>query len=86
MILLKKKTGAPQVVFSKATVPAETFAYRKLMGPKGSGRVGGVGSGVTSNQLRAKHSGQIGTESLGIVSLLLQEVRSLRQEVAYLKA
>ena len=74
LILLKKKTGAPEVVFSEATMPAETFAYRKLMGPESSGRVKGVGSGITSNQLRAKHSGQSGTESSGIMSLLLKEV------------
>ena len=65
---------------------AETFAYRKLMGPESSGRVRGVGSRATSNQLHAKHSGQSGTKSSGIVSLLLKEVQSLRQEVAYLKA
>ncbi|KAJ8420495.1 hypothetical protein Cgig2_027867 [Carnegiea gigantea] len=75
-------TGASEVVFSKDTVPAETFAYHKLMGPESSGRVRGVGSGVTSNQLIAKRNCQSGTEpsDSSIVSLLLKEVQSLRQE------
>ncbi|KAJ8441284.1 hypothetical protein Cgig2_013699 [Carnegiea gigantea] len=57
-------TGASKVVFSEATVPAETLAYHKLMGPESSGRVRGVGSGVTSNQLIANRNCQSGTEPL----------------------
>ncbi|KAJ8438347.1 hypothetical protein Cgig2_015274 [Carnegiea gigantea] len=78
----KFMTGASEVVFSEATVLAETFAYHKLMGPESSGRVRGVGSGVTSNQLIGKRNCQSGTEpsDSSIVSLLLKEVQSLRQE------
>ncbi|KAJ8422360.1 hypothetical protein Cgig2_033888 [Carnegiea gigantea] len=54
--------AASEVVFSEATVPAETFAYHKLMGPESSGRVRGVEYGVTSNQLIAKRNCQSGTE------------------------
>ncbi|KAJ8430159.1 hypothetical protein Cgig2_005521 [Carnegiea gigantea] len=36
--IVKRKTGASEVVFSEATVPAETFAYHKLTGPESSGR------------------------------------------------
>ena len=69
-------------------MPAETFAYHKFMGPESSGRVRGVGSRVTSNQLNAKHNCQSRTEhsDSSIVSLLLKEVQSLRQEVTYLKS
>ena len=58
------------------------------MGPESSGRVRGVGSGVTSNQLIGKRNCQSGTEpsDSSIVSLLLKEVQSLRQEVTYLKS
>ena len=85
---MKRKTGASEVVFSEATVSIDTFAYHKLMGPESSGRVRGVGSGVTSNQLIGKRNCQSGTEpsDSGIVSLLLKEVQSLRQEVTYLKS
>ncbi|KAJ8427893.1 hypothetical protein Cgig2_008511 [Carnegiea gigantea] len=56
--IVKRKTGASEVVFSEATVPIETFAYHKLMGPESSRRVRGVGSGVTSTQLNAKRNCQ----------------------------
>ncbi|KAJ8433691.1 LOW QUALITY PROTEIN: hypothetical protein Cgig2_030078 [Carnegiea gigantea] len=49
--IVKRKTSASEVVFSEATVPIETFAYHKLMGPESNGRVRGVGSGVTSLNL-----------------------------------
>ena len=80
--------GASKVVFSEATVSTETFAYRKLMGPINTGRDRGDGFRVTSNQLNAKSNCQSGTEpsNSSMVSLLLKEVRSLRQEVAYLKS
>ncbi|KAJ8439074.1 hypothetical protein Cgig2_018468 [Carnegiea gigantea] len=86
--IVKRKTGASEVVFSEATMPAETLAYHKLMGPESSGRVRGVGSGVTSNQLIANRNCQSGTEpsDSSIVSLLLKEVQSLRREVTYLKS
>ncbi|KAJ8435889.1 hypothetical protein Cgig2_010922 [Carnegiea gigantea] len=82
--IVKQKTGASEVVFSKATVPIETVSYHKLMGPKSSGRVRGVGSGVTSTQLDAKHNCQsrIEPSDSSIVSLLLKEVQSLCQEVS----
>ncbi|KAJ8434224.1 hypothetical protein Cgig2_005903 [Carnegiea gigantea] len=68
-------TGASEVGFSKATVPAETFTYHKLMGPKSSLRVRGVGFGVTSNQLNAKRNCQsrIEPSDSSIMSLLLKE-------------
>ncbi|KAJ8433720.1 hypothetical protein Cgig2_004349 [Carnegiea gigantea] len=59
-----KETSASEVVFSKATVPVETFAYQKLMGLESSGRVRGVGFGVTSNQLNAKRNCQSRIEPL----------------------
>ncbi|KAJ8428047.1 hypothetical protein Cgig2_024099 [Carnegiea gigantea] len=73
--IVKRKMGASEVVFSEATVPVETFAHRKLMGPESSGRVRGVGSGVTSNQLNTKHNRQSGTKTSdsSIVCLLLKE-------------
>ncbi|KAJ8424093.1 hypothetical protein Cgig2_001541 [Carnegiea gigantea] len=58
----KFMTGASKVLFSKATVPAKTFAYHKLVEPETSGRVRGVGPGVTSNQLNAKRNCQRGIE------------------------
>ena len=75
------------MVFSEATVPIETFAYHKLMGPD-SGRVRGVESGVTSTQLNDKRNCQSRIEplDLSIVSLLPKEVQSLSQEVTYLKS
>ncbi|KAJ8438657.1 hypothetical protein Cgig2_031622 [Carnegiea gigantea] len=54
--------GASEVVVSEATVLAETFAYRKLMGPESNEKVRGVGAGVASNQLNAKRNCQSGTE------------------------
>ncbi|KAJ8419761.1 hypothetical protein Cgig2_027676 [Carnegiea gigantea] len=60
--IVKRKTGASDVVFFEATVPAETFAYYKLMGPKSSRKVRGVGAGVASNQLNAKRNCQSGIE------------------------
>ena len=51
---MKRKTGGSEVVFSEATVPAETFAYHKLMGPESSGGVRGVRSRITSNHLVPK--------------------------------
>ncbi|KAJ8422326.1 hypothetical protein Cgig2_011618 [Carnegiea gigantea] len=80
--IVKRKMGASEVVFSEAIVPAETFTYHKLMGPESSGRIKGVRSRVTSNQLNAKCNCQRGTKpsDSSIVSLLLKEVRSLCQE------
>ncbi|KAJ8429026.1 hypothetical protein Cgig2_000373 [Carnegiea gigantea] len=71
-----------KVVFSEATVPAETFAYSKLMGPESNGRVTRVRPGVTSNQFHAKcnHESGVGALDLSIVSLLLKEVQSLCKE------
>ncbi|KAJ8433077.1 hypothetical protein Cgig2_015440 [Carnegiea gigantea] len=48
--IIKRKMGASEMVFSEARIPTETFAYHKLMGSESSGRLRGVGSGVTSNQ------------------------------------
>ena len=76
------------MVFSKDTVPAETFAYHKLMGPESNGRVRGVGHGVTTNQLQANcncESG-VGASKSSIVSMLQKEVQSLCKEVSYLKS
>ncbi|KAJ8423241.1 hypothetical protein Cgig2_030094 [Carnegiea gigantea] len=86
--IVKRKTGASEVVFSEAIVLIETFAYHKLMGPESSGRVRGNGSGVTSTQLNAKRNCQsrIKPSDSSIVSLLLKEVQSLHQEVTYLKS
>ncbi|KAJ8427761.1 hypothetical protein Cgig2_024305 [Carnegiea gigantea] len=44
--IVKRKKSASKVVFSEATVPIETFAYHKLMGPESSGR----GDDVEENQ------------------------------------
>ena len=74
--IVQWKTGASEVVLSEATVTAETFGYHKLMGPESSGRVRGVGFGVTSNQVIAKRNCQSGTEpsDSSIVSILPKEV------------
>ncbi|KAJ8429710.1 hypothetical protein Cgig2_004885 [Carnegiea gigantea] len=73
--IVKRKVGASEMVFSKAILPVETFAHSKLMGPESSGRVRGVGSGVTFNQLDTKHNCQRGTKTSdsSIVGLLLKE-------------
>ncbi|KAJ8428929.1 hypothetical protein Cgig2_001020 [Carnegiea gigantea] len=47
--IVKRKTGASEVVFSEATVPIETFAYHKLMGPESSGRGDDVEENQTNN-------------------------------------
>ncbi|KAJ8435657.1 hypothetical protein Cgig2_015662 [Carnegiea gigantea] len=80
--VVKRKMGALEVVFSEATILAETFACHKLMGPGSSARVRGVRFGVTSNQVNGKRNCQSGTEpsDSSIVSLLLTDVQSLRQE------
>ncbi|KAJ8437725.1 LOW QUALITY PROTEIN: hypothetical protein Cgig2_009439 [Carnegiea gigantea] len=80
--IVKQKTGALDVVFSEATVPAETFAYHKLMGPESSESARGLGSGVTFNQFNAKRNCQSKTEpsDSSIVSLLLKKVQSFCQE------
>lgn len=62
------------MVFFEATVSAETYNYRKLMGPESSGRVRRVGFGVTFNQLHAKsnyQSGIIPSDST-VVNLMLK--------------
>ena len=85
---LKKKTGSSEVEFSEATVTAETHAYHKLMGPERNGRVRGVGNGVAPGKWRNRRNCQSGiriSES-NMMSMLLKEVQSLRQEVAYLKS
>ena len=76
------------MVFSEAIVSIETFAYHKLMGPESSGRVRGVGYAVTSTHVNAERNCQrrIEPSDSSIVSLLLKEVQSLRQEVTYLKS
>ncbi|KAJ8435632.1 hypothetical protein Cgig2_000298 [Carnegiea gigantea] len=76
--IVKQKMGGSEVVFSEAIQLAETFAYHKLMGPKSSERVREVGSGVNSNQVNAKRGTEPSNSS--IVSPLLKEVQSLRQE------
>jgi len=65
----------------EATVPANTFVYRKLMGLESSWRIRGVGFAVTSNELHAEHNCQSGTEHLdyNVLSLLLKEVQSLNE-------
>ncbi|KAJ8437726.1 hypothetical protein Cgig2_009440 [Carnegiea gigantea] len=74
--IVKQKTSASNMVFLETTVQVETFAYRKLMGPERSGRVRGVGYGVTSNQLDGKciYQNGIGASNTTIVSDLLKEV------------
>ncbi|KAJ8424882.1 hypothetical protein Cgig2_017974 [Carnegiea gigantea] len=56
--IVKRKTGASEVVFSEAIVPIETFVYHKLMGPESSGRVRRVRYRVTSTQRNAKRNCQ----------------------------
>ena len=76
LILSNEKTVASEMVFSEATVSAETFAYHKLMGPESGGRVRGVGYGVLSNKIIAKCNCQSETDASDSsrVSLLLKVI------------
>ena len=68
--------------FFAATKSAETYAYRKPMGPECNGMIRGVGNGVALSKFRSG----IRTSESTMISMLLKEVKNLQQEVAHLKS
>ncbi|KAJ8446989.1 hypothetical protein Cgig2_006617 [Carnegiea gigantea] len=75
-------SGSSEVEFSEATIPTETYAYRKLMGPESGDRIRGVGNGVAPSKFCSKFGFQSGirTSKSSMISMLLKEVKSLHQE------
>ncbi|KAJ8429945.1 hypothetical protein Cgig2_032874 [Carnegiea gigantea] len=80
--IIKKKTSSSKVEFSKGTIPAKTYAYRKLMGPESNGRIRGVRNEMAPSEFHSKSSFQSGIRTLGssMISVLLKEVKSFCQK------